>query len=480
MQGAGQKQTEASDAAPRRILLVDDNRELRHVFRRMLVAAGYLVDEASNGAEARGLLASHAFDLVLSDVQMPDADGIELLKLAHEADPDLPVILVSGKPDLESALKAVEYGAREYLTKPVPREKVMTSVRRALDHRRERLREKEAVSIRSVARVRIDAESFSGALLGDRYRIGALLASGGMGAVYEAVREDLGEMPVAIKVLHPSIATDQDALRRFQREAQTVARLNHPNIVRVLDFQMPADEPAFLVMERLHGSSLGDAIRSGRRFSIEEVALVGSQALAALARAHAAEVIHRDLKPDNIYLASQPGGPDMVKVLDFGVAKLMGSQWNDKLTQTGMAVGTPAYMAPEQARGASVDARTDIYALGCLMFEALTGRSPYSADNYNALICEIQQGRSTRLATLMPELDPAFVGVVDKAMAREPADRFQTALSMADALSPWVRRHSEPLLQAPDSSPMSLAATLRPPSSLPPVRKAKRRKAPKA
>ncbi len=140
-----------------------------------------------------------------------------------------------------------------------------------------------------------------------------------MGAVYEATREDLARMPVAIKVLHASLATDADALRRFRREAHTVAAIDHPNIVRILDFQTPASEPAFLVMERLHGGTLGDAIETKRRFSVDDVARITLQVLAALSAAHAANVIHRDLKPDNVYLTLMPGMPDVVKLLDFGV-----------------------------------------------------------------------------------------------------------------------------------------------------------------
>jgi serine/threonine protein kinase/CheY-like chemotaxis protein len=455
---------------------VDDNDELRRGFRRMLRAGGHEVVEAANGCEATELVASSRFDAVLSDVRMPDMDGIELLRRLHETDPDLPVLLISGDPDLRSALKAVEYGALEYLTKPINGDQVKASVARAVELRRQRLQAKLALSAHSGARVRAPTEDLVGTLLAGRYRVGARLGSGGMGSVHEAVREDLGNMPVAIKVLHPTLATDLDVLRRFEREAHTVASLDHPNIVRIVDFHMVPDEPALLVMERLHGFSVADALTMGQKFEVEEVAFITLQVLAALEAAHGANVVHRDLKPDNIFLISLPGTPNVVKILDFGVAKLVDGPRNDKLTQTGMVMGTPAYMAPEQARGVTVDARCDLYAVGCLMYEALTGRPPFAAENYNALIYEIQLGTPPKLLDYRPEVDAAFVRLIEKAMARDPEARFQTARSMADAVSDWLAPSAAGSRTLSDTSPLTTAKTLRPPV---PVRERRRRK-PKA
>jgi CheY-like chemotaxis protein len=468
-----------SQSAPRvggRVLVVDDNDELRRGFRRMLRAGGHEVVEAANGREATELVASSRFDAVLSDVRMPDMDGIELLRRLHETDPDLPVLLISGDPDLRSALKAVEYGALEYLTKPINGDQVKASVARAVELRRQRLQAKLALSAHSGARVRAPSEDLVGTLLAGRYRVGARLGSGGMGSVHEAVREDLGNMPVAIKVLHPTLATDLDVLRRFEREAHTVASLDHPNIVRIVDFHMVPDEPALLVMERLHGFSVADALTMGQKFEVEEVAFITLQVLAALEAAHGANVVHRDLKPDNIFLISLPGTPNVVKILDFGVAKLVDGPRNDKLTQTGMVMGTPAYMAPEQARGVTVDARCDLYAVGCLMYEALTGRPPFVAENYNALIYEIQLGTPPKLLDYRPEVDAAFVRLIEKAMARDPEARFQTARSMADAVSDWLAPTAAGSRTLSDTSPLTTAKTLRPPV---PVRERRRRK-PKA
>jgi serine/threonine-protein kinase len=272
-------------------------------------------------------------------------------------------------------------------------------------------------------------------------------------------------MPVAIKVLHASSASDPDALRRFRREAHLLASINHPNIVRVLDFQAPAGEPAFIVMERLHGTSLGDLIRKERRFSTDEVAWIGLQVAGALDASHAAGVVHRDLKPDNVFLIDLAGVNDVVKLLDFGIAKLGSGAADDRLTQTGTVLGTAAYMAPEQARGEPADRRSDLYSVGCLLFEALTGRPPFVGDNYNAVIFQAAQATPPALLELRPDVDAVLAAVITKAMAKEPAYRFQTASDLSEALSHWASAGPSSRSSAPASSPAAFAATLMPPAS---------------
>jgi CheY-like chemotaxis protein len=472
----GLQEAEA-DPAPGRILMVDDNGALRRVFGRSLQRAGHFVTEVSNGREAMMALEVGDFDVVVSDVRMPDMGGVELLEAMHERDSDLPVLLMSGDPDLDTAMKAVKFGAFEYLTKPVSLSVLSGSVARALELRRSRLLARKALEEKSGERRREattderGVESWTGALLGGRYRVGALIGKGGMGAVYEADREDLGHMKVAVKVML-SLGSDRaDLFARFRREAETIAAIDHPNIVKVFDFQSRPGEPPFLVMERLQGAPLAQAIASEGRFSVERTAFVASQVLAALVAAHRANVVHRDLKPDNVFLTSMSGILDIVKLLDFGIAKILGVTSHSKLTQTGTVVGTPAYMSPEQARGAEADPRSDLYAVGCMMYEALTGRAPFTGENYNALVFAIQQGATTPLLSRCADLDPAFAAVVTKAMSREVHARFQTAESMADAIAPWVVPKSVPGSRG--SSPLAFAPTI----DRTPVVRSKRRRA---
>jgi len=436
------------------------------MLRRTLVAEGHHVVEASNGREAVERSMEEDFDLIVSDVRMPDMDGLELLRAIHERDADLPVLLITGDPALGTAMKAVEYGALEYLTKPIDSDKLKASTLRAFELRRQRLEARFAVEAQSGRRARAlplglgDQHVWTGALLGGRYRVKGLIGSGGMGSVYEAEREDLAHMRVAIKVLHPSIGARADLVMRFRREAETVAAIDHPNIVRILDFQMPAGEPAFLVMERLHGEPLGEALAKDGRFAAERAALIASQVLSALSAAHASNIVHRDLKPDNVFLTSVSGLKDIVKLLDFGVAKLMNARNSEKLTQTGSVLGTPAYMAPEQARGANVDHRSDLYGVGCMMYEALAGTPPFAAENYNALLFAIQNSVPVPLEVLRPDLDPALVAVITRAMAKNPSERFQTTNAMESALALWVVPPSMRNPQSQSSSPLAFAPTV--------------------
>jgi serine/threonine-protein kinase len=265
-----------------------------------------------------------------------------------------------------------------------------------------------------------------------------------MGAVYEAEREDLGNAKVAIKVMLSVARGRDDLLARFRREADAIAALNHPNIVRIHEFQALPGEPPFLVMERLHGAPLGVAIGSEGRFSAERTAFVAVQVLSALSAAHAAGIVHRDLKPDNVFLTAGSGVFDFVKLLDFGVAKMLGAAGDGRLTQTGTVMGTPAYMSPEQARGAAADARSDLYAVGCLMYEALAGRPPFTGENYNALVYAVQEGAAVPLLEHCPTLDPALAAVVERAMSRDIEARFPSAEAMAAAIAPWVPSVSAP------------------------------------
>ncbi len=283
-------------------------------------------------------------------------------------------------------------------------------------------------------------DPFVGKLLGGRYRIERLLGRGGMGAVYEALQEDLGRR-VAVKVLHPYLAHDADLVARFRREAEAAARLGHANIVQVTDFGRPDDGAVFLVMELLAGAPLSAVIDRDGRLPPERVATIAWQVLSALEAAHRAHLVHRDLKPDNIFLTSVSGVGDVVKLLDFGIAKLVAGEGSG-MTATGAVLGTPAYMAPEQARGAPVDARVDLYALGVVMYEALSGRMPYAGNNYNAVIAAILTEDPPGLAELRPDLDPALVAVVERAMARSPDARFDSAHSMREALAPFVHGSS--------------------------------------
>lgn len=311
-----------------------------------------------------------------------------------------------------------------------------------------------------------DPESWTGSVLGNRYLVGEVIGRGGMGSVYEAERQDLA-MRVAIKILHPGYAARDDLVSRFKREAQVVAAIDHPNIVKVLDFH--EEPPVFLVMERLHGASLASTIALEGQLEFTRVAFIAAQMLSALAAAHRANVVHRDLKPDNVFLTKMSNLNDIVKLLDFGVAKLLVST-DEKLTETGIVLGTPAYMAPEYARAGTMDERGDIYAVGCVIYESLVGREPFIADNYNALLYAIQEEDAEPLKEVRPDVPEGLRQVVEKAMSKQPDDRFYTAEAMIEALEPWVVPNSSVGREPTPPIPTAVAPT-EIGSSLPPRRR---------
>jgi eukaryotic-like serine/threonine-protein kinase len=275
----------------------------------------------------------------------------------------------------------------------------------------------------------------TGALLGGRYRVLRLLGSGGMGAVYEAVQEGLGRR-VAVKVVYDELATIGDAVARFQREALAAAALGHPNIVAVTDFQL--GPPPFLVMELLEGASLQQLIARGGALPVPRVVHVAAQLLSALAAAHRAGLVHRDVKPDNVFLTSTSAAADIVKLLDFGVVKQAGDPRAAQLTATGAMVGSPAYMSPEQIRGRAVDPRTDVYGVGVCMYNALTGRMPFHASSLPELVFAIDEKTPPPILQLRPDAPPGLALLVERAMAKGPAARFGSADEMLAALAPWT------------------------------------------
>ncbi len=300
--------------------------------------------------------------------------------------------------------------------------------------------------------------TLTGTLLAAKYRVGARLGSGGMGEVYEAIQEDLGRR-VAIKVMSGPMASDPQLLQRFQREARAVAALGHPHIVAVTDFQDNPGEPPFLVMERLVGESLGDLLEREPMIEPHRACRIAEQTLSALAAAHDAGLIHRDVKPDNIFICRTDTGSELVKLLDFGVAKAL-EENQGKLTSTGAVVGTLVYMAPEQARGEHIDARADVYALGACLYHMLAGQVPFPATTAARLLSAVCSEAPMPLGSLRPDLDANLIAIVTHAMERSAAYRFPSARAMMGALGAYLRGDPNVMLESsgPRTDPMSATA----------------------
>ncbi len=297
----------------------------------------------------------------------------------------------------------------------------------------------------------------AGALVGGRYRVVRLLGRGGMGAVYHALHEPLGR-PVALKVLPKKFATDARLVARFKREAETMAALQHPNIVQVNDFAFEPNGVTHLVMELLDGESLEQRLLRGP-FETEETLLIARQLCEALAVAHANGVIHRDLKPANVFLTPVAGVGHVVKLLDFGIAKLLDDGL--RLTSTGMLIGTPRYMSPEQVRGQNVTPATDVWALGVVLFEMVAARPPFEGDSLPMLVPQI-------LGDVRPQV-PSHVSeplrtLIDKALQKRVDRRFRDAAEVLRALTGDARAFAT-TIRAPDVRPSTPAPT--PAPSLP-------------
>ncbi len=279
-----------------------------------------------------------------------------------------------------------------------------------------------------------------GTVLSGKYRVGKQLGAGGMGTVYLAEHLEIGRR-VAIKVLNSAFAGQSDAVNRFQREARAAAQIGHPNIVEILDMGRTDEGVPYMVMELLDGEDLLKLMgRIGRVPPGQAVDIV-VQVLSAIGVAHAVGIVHRDLKPENVFLARRGARTEFVKVLDFGVAKFHDaiSSTSGRLTRDGTLVGTPAYMSPEQARGSKkVDARSDLYAVGVVLYEMLSCELPHTGETYNEMIVAIAGTDPPALSKIAPWVPPGLANIVAHAMARDPDARFQTASQMSDALQPFV------------------------------------------
>ena len=315
-------------------------------------------------------------------------------------------------------------------------------------------------------------DALSGRVLGGRYRLTERLGQGGMGTVYRALHT-LMDKPLAIKILRGELSTDAEAVARFHREARSASRLDHDHCIRVTDFGQTEDHLLYLAMELLEGRSLSDRIKAGP-IPVAEAATIAHAVGLALEHAHEAGIIHRDLKPDNVFLARRSRGREIVKVLDFGLAKLADDSGKSRsITRDGTVFGTPEYMAPEQAQGEPLDPRTDLYALGVLLYHMLTGELPFRAETFVALLTKHVRETPRPPRDLDPAIPPALDAIVLRCMQKRADQRFPSATALVEALVPFAAR-AEPtgptmaVQRDPGSGPVGAAAAA--PSAAVPAR----------
>lgn len=482
-----------------RILVVDDVEENRGVLQRRLQREGHTVVCASSGLEALEAVAKGPFDIVLLDIMMPDMDGYETLQRLKSSDTtrDIPVIMISALDDIASIVRCIERGAEDYLPKPFDpvllRARISACLEKKDLHERERdflrdvirvvsaavavergtysggslldisqradelgtlarvfdsmvagIREREERLRGQIDRLREEIAGVSdapvdvgddarevlksGDVIANRYAIERAIGSGGMGMVYLATDLELGER-VAIKTLRPELLTsDETAIERFRNEIRLARRIAHRNIVRTHDFGR-ADGMYFVTMEFVEGTTLRAVLDRRGQLGASAMLAIAKQLADALKCAHDDGIIHRDIKPQNLLLDAA----GTLKVMDFGVARL--TQRTNTLTQVGMVVGTPTYMSPEQLLDEDVDARSDLYSVGVLLYECLTGKPPYEAKSPISLIAKILRAEAEPPEVIAPDVPRAVSAMVMQLLAKNASQRIQSAGALGEVLA---------------------------------------------
>jgi len=410
---------------PATLLVVDDNEDNRDLMCRRLERDGFRVEAAENGRQALARVAQGGISLVLLDVMMPDMSGLQVLTALRKehSGARLPVIMVTARSQSADMVEALSMGANDYVTKPVD---FPVAIARIQAHLRVTQPGDGAAGEPGPQDVRV------GTVLGGRYRLEAKIGSGSFGAVYRARHEELGHA-VAVKVLQVHAGASPEAAVRFRREGVTACRVKHPSAVSVLDFGVTPGGVAYLVMELLTGYPLEEELKGGPLPLLRSLRIL-APVCEALAVAHWSGIVHRDIKPANIFL-HQAGGREVPKVLDFGIARIAGEAVGQRVTVEGWIVGTPAYMAPERFTRQPVDGKADVYSVGVVLFQMLTGQLPFDVTGADPLTIAAQHAGAPppSLRSVNADLPEAVDALLLRALSKEPAER-PSALELGQRL----------------------------------------------
>lgn len=445
------------------VFIVDDNLNNLEILEKLLSENNYRVRMANSGKRALRAIKAENPELIMLDINMPEMDGYQVCQeLKGDVNTqNIPIIFISALDDVWDKVKAFKFGASDYVTKPFQVEEVLVRIENQLmlsklrkelekkniellakneelNKKNEELNRKNEELINSYQRANkifsALSEVLPGAILDGKYRLEEKIGSGGFGSVYKATNLAL-KSTLAIKVFCPSNNSSPADLERFRLEGVSSCQINHSNAITIYDFAISSNGIAYLVMELLNGVSLADKLKKTKCLSLNKSLDIAIPICQVLAKAHLAGVIHRDIKPENVFLHQNDKG-EVVKVLDFGIAKLLGEASDlEKLDTAGVVLGTPTYLSPERILGEPYDGRSDVYSLGVMLYQMLTGVTPFviKKNNMASLIYMHMTQNPIPIRELNPTIPEAMEALVMETLSKEPEKR-PTAQQLEAAL----------------------------------------------
>lgn len=416
-----------------KILYVDDDLDLAEMVIDWLVFEKHDVTAVHVGFDGWKKIQTNEYDLAILDWELPDLHGIEILKRFRAGGGTTPVLMLTSRNSVDDKEAGLDSGANDYLTKPFHMKELSARIRAVL--RNQSVSAPAPKALGEGNEEILKRGDILGTQLASRYEFLEVLGEGGVAVVFKARHPHLRKF-VAVKMLHAS-EMNEKTIARFEREAQAISSIDHPNIISVYDFGITERNQPFMVMEFIEGKSLETVIQEvdflPMRRALDILIPVGE----GLAHAHESGILHRDIKPDNIML-KQVGRTEVPKILDFGLAKLTGpeSEKAVKLTQTQHISGSPPYMSPEQVLGGELDERSDIYSFGCVLFEAVSGYPPHLGKTaMEVLVKQVEQSPMT-LQQARPDVSfPAELQqIISTAIEKDPNNRYQKMQELNQAL----------------------------------------------
>ena len=414
-----------------RILVVDDDELIRNFLWKMLTLQGYCVDVSEGGGSALEKMIDHRYQVVLLDIVMPGMSGHEILRYCKNHLPETEIIIISGNSEIDIAVETVKNGAFDFIQKPFTTEKILAKIKGAIKKYHENISISESLLANPFGAGGISNETSK---ILHNYKVIRAIGSGNMGVVLLVEKNG---RKYAMKIMRKDSGnSNKYALRvqRFLREAKVLSQIRHPNIVEICDYGFPQDKDVpFIVMEYIIGRELIELIKEEEKLTIKNKLWIISQIAMALDHIHKLKILHRDIKPSNIIVDDQLN----VKLTDFGVARVNESS----LTMTNEALGTPAYMAPESFEyNHNVDHRADIFSLGILSYELITGRKPFTGRTVTEMMVAIHSTRPIEPSKLVPGLPGDIQDILAGMLRKNPKERFESCEQIINALNSFYKK----------------------------------------